>query len=466
MGVALATRKVMNIGFETIGNATIICHDGAPVLCTDPWISDSAYFGSWTHTHEIPLEQLENIKACKYVWFSHGHPDHLNPQSVPLFRGKKILLANHMGSRIHHGLTEQNHQVEILPDRKWVNVSDNIKIMSIADINQDSILLIDINGRLLMNLNDASERYSWGSTVKKIAARYPISILLALSGFDNANMLNFYDENGEYMLPAAAQKNPPGIQIQRRMKALSATKFVPSSSMHQFQRTDSIWANEYVTRLEDYSKGFTLDRERMLPAFIRYDCMDDSYTEISPRERPVEPKSPEEFGDNWDDQLDKSDVLLAEKYIKSIDHLSTFLDFINFRVGKKDNIIELTQNRFNRGITFEVPRNSLLTCIKYEIFDDILIGNYMKTTLHGKWPESGLYPDFSTYVAKYADNGGARSVDELEAYFNIYQKRAPIDYFISNLDRYSSNFVGRYLKSNSRLYKTATATYWWLKRAL
>ncbi|SVB38071.1 uncharacterized protein METZ01_LOCUS190925 [marine metagenome] len=24
------------IGFETIGNATIICHDGKPILATDP----------------------------------------------------------------------------------------------------------------------------------------------------------------------------------------------------------------------------------------------------------------------------------------------------------------------------------------------------------------------------------------------------------------------------------------------
>ena len=35
------------IGFETIGNATIICHDGGPVLATDPWLIGSAYFGSW-----------------------------------------------------------------------------------------------------------------------------------------------------------------------------------------------------------------------------------------------------------------------------------------------------------------------------------------------------------------------------------------------------------------------------------
>src|SRR6266571_6622242 len=44
-----------------------------------------------------------------------------------------------------------------------------------------------------------------------------------------------------------------------------------------------------------------------------------------------------------------------------------------------------------------------------KILDHLLIGNFMKTTLHGKWPESRLYPEFSPYVAKYADNGRART---------------------------------------------------------
>ena len=51
------------IGFETIGNATVTCFDGDPILTTDPWIKGSAYFGSWGMSHEIPAEQLENIRS-------------------------------------------------------------------------------------------------------------------------------------------------------------------------------------------------------------------------------------------------------------------------------------------------------------------------------------------------------------------------------------------------------------------
>ena len=90
----------MDLGFETIGNATLIAHDGGPVLATDPWIVGPAYFGSWTTSHMIPPEQLAAIHACPFLWISHGHPDHLSPASLATLADKTILLPDHVGGRI------------------------------------------------------------------------------------------------------------------------------------------------------------------------------------------------------------------------------------------------------------------------------------------------------------------------------------------------------------------------------
>ena len=79
-------------GFETVGNATIILHDGAPLLASDPWITGPAYFGSWGLSHQIPAEQMEAIQQCEYVWISHGHPDHLSGDSLKLLANKKVLV--------------------------------------------------------------------------------------------------------------------------------------------------------------------------------------------------------------------------------------------------------------------------------------------------------------------------------------------------------------------------------------
>ena len=77
----------MKVGFDTIGNAILICYDqGSPVLVTDPWITGSAYLGSWNFSHEIPAEQLTAIRNTRYVWLSHGHPDHLQAESIEQLR--------------------------------------------------------------------------------------------------------------------------------------------------------------------------------------------------------------------------------------------------------------------------------------------------------------------------------------------------------------------------------------------
>ena len=65
----------MELGFETIGNATVIVHDGAPVLATDPWVRGSAYFGSWGLSHEIPAAQATPaaIHRRPLPWAASSH---------------------------------------------------------------------------------------------------------------------------------------------------------------------------------------------------------------------------------------------------------------------------------------------------------------------------------------------------------------------------------------------------------
>ena len=135
---------------STIGNATVIVYDDNPILATDPWFGgeDIAYFGSWNLSHEIPVQQTMDILNSKYIWFSHGHPDHLNSSSLSQLRGRKILLPDHVGSRIAKALMDDEFDVSILPDRKWVTLSPNTKIMCITTCIQDAILLISIYDRL------------------------------------------------------------------------------------------------------------------------------------------------------------------------------------------------------------------------------------------------------------------------------------------------------------------------------
>lgn len=91
-----------------------------------------------------------------------------------------------------------------------------------------------------------------------------------------------------------------------------------------------------------------------------------------------------------------------------------------------------------------------MTAIRGRVFDDLLIGNYMRTTIHGPLPRRGLYPDFSPYVAKYADDGGARTKAELKAYRAAYRRRAPLEFLIL----YQAHRGKNLLRPDSAAYHT------------
>ena len=453
----------MRIGFDTIGNATLIVYDQEPLLATDPWVAGSAYFGSWRMSHQIPPGQLEAVKKCRFVWFSHGHPDHLNGDSLHLFKGKQILLPDHVGGRIRGDLIKQGYAVEVLPNRKWVKLSEHVRILCISDYYQDAILLIDVNGRLIVNTNDSIDK-GWGRFARKIVKQYTVSFLLALFGHGDADMINFYTEDGTYIPPKAAKKLPVGITIKQTAESWGVKYCIPFSSMHQYQRTDSIWANEYTTHLSDYGKGFDSKTTELLPAYIRFDCETNKWRKIDPSAAEQTVYEPEHFGDNWRDVLATEDVKQVSDYFQRIQHLETCLDFINVRVGGRDNVIPINKKKFGRGITFECPRNSLLIATKYQIFDDLLIGNFMKTTLHGKWPKSQLYPDFTPYVARYSDNAFARTKEELDMYFEEYRKREPLEYLRHKFEQKAVDVFRSHVTGGSKVFQLGKRLYWFMKK--
>lgn len=290
------------------------------MVVTDPWLTHSAYFGNWGLSHEIPEEQRRAIGEASFVWVSHGHPDHLDGASLRELQDKTILLSDHVGGRISTDLARQGYNVRVLRDREWYPLSDRIRILCIADSNQDAILLIDINGRLVVNVNDAADR-GWAGYIKKMARGYKRSFLLALSGrVGNADMINFFDEDGR-RIPRCDAPVPVGKRNARRAESVGVKAFIPFSSMHTYKRTDSAWANLYNTEVDQYQDGFESKRVDGLPAYIRYDCAHDTWTEIKPAELPVVLRKPEDSGDYWDETLGSDDKTAATEYFRSFQHL-------------------------------------------------------------------------------------------------------------------------------------------------
>ena len=248
------------------------------------------------------------------MWFSHGHPDHLNPDSVEQFRGRKILVADHVGGRIARELAARGFDVDILPDRRWVDLSPRIRVMCIADYIQDSVLLVDVAGTLFVDLNDCRARGS-AKLIRRIASGYPRSYMLKLTGHGDADMINFFDEDGN-RLPYVGNPMTVGAQLSDLALNFGTTHVVPFSSFHQYQRADSVWVNRYTTRIADYPAGFDERIAEYVQPFVAIDAETGAVTPLEPSAIPARVRPSEDFGDSWSDELEKSDEAVVARYFQ------------------------------------------------------------------------------------------------------------------------------------------------------
>jgi hypothetical protein len=451
------------IGAQTIGNATLIAYDQKPILSTDPWMGGDhfAYFGSWHLPYDIPENLNKDILSSKYIWFSHGHPDHINPDSLHLFKNNNILLSDHVGSRIYEELKKEKFKVTLLKDRQWVNLSDNISILSIATKIQDSILLIRIKDDIFINLNDAGPN-SFRFIRKKISS-FKRKFLLTLSGWGDADMINFYDQDDKFIQPLAAKKNPVGESLSLMAKLFGAQYVIPFSSFHEYQREDSVWANKYITQYNDYSNGIHKDITFIKPFTFVDSTKKDEFFTLEIKKKELNIKSPDVFGDNWNDSLDLKDSKIIENYFSKFELLKEKIGFINFRVGKKDFNLKFRGPK-KRGISFELPRNSLVTACKYNIFDDLLIGNYMKTKLYNL---KSLYDpnfNFAFTVSKFGDNGKAYTKEEINNYLKSYAERMGREYLFDIFASHSKEYFKFFFKNyyQSKYYSKIKKMYYFL----
>ena len=434
------------IGFETIGNATLTVFDDKPVLSTDPWVYGSPYFGSWGHKYSIPSEQITNIQNSKYIWLSHGHPDHIDYNSFKLFRDATILVPDHYGDRIYDYFSQKYKCIK-LKSNEWFEISKNIRIKSFSDWNQDGALLVEILKKdIIFNQNDGQTR-GWTKTIKNIIKNYENKFLLRLINWGDADMINIFDHHQNFILPQAANKPEVGIQYHNLMKSWNCNYAIPFSAFHKYIRKDSIKMNQFITPLKNHSDGFKDTYGSLLPAFIRWDCLKNDYQKISVEENNQLPQEPGLFGDNWSDDLDKNDIKEIQNYFLKIESLKKYWGIISFKVGSKE--INIKMSNKNSQILFEAPRKSLMMSIKKEIFDDMLIGNFMKTTIINK---KSLYPYFSPFVAKYSDNGNASSIKEIKKYFDYYKINSA-DYWRDMFLFKTEQIIRDFISPNSIIFK-------------
>lgn len=440
-----------NFQAKTIGNATLIIKNKkSTILVTDPWFHEhSCYYGSWSLTHEVPNDIKEEALKTKYVFISHFHPDHLNLQTLKLFKSNsKIILAKHFSNRLSTELRKFGFDVIVMPNRKWIELEEGLKIITFSDEKQDSTLLLEIchgtEKSLIVNLNDSNGCGSKGE-IREISKNYKNSILLQLASYGDANMINLWEyETSKKIKSPCDDFSPIGRIYEKSMKDFDCDICIPFSSSHQYQRSDSWWARKYGCIEDDHFKGFKQTNKNLLLPFFQSISFADNKQEldfknINPNKITInEPIDPTLFGDNWKDGMKDNDKDIIYEYFSSIDYLKTVYDSISVRFNQDIFCCNLNNiKRHKKNILFHSPRNSFMHAIKNNVFDDLLIGNFMKTYLSGI--KNLRYPNFGLYVAKLSDNAYVKTKKDIDAAFAFYnQDRIIKDKFAGSLGRVSS----------------------------
>jgi len=115
-----------------------------------------------------------------------------------------------------------------------------------------------------------------------------------------------------------------------------------------------------------------------------------------------------------------------------------------------------------KGISFELPRNSLLEACRNDVFDDLLIGNFMKTKLYNLEDLYDPTANFTKEVCKIGDNGRAYSDEDIKKYRKFYAKRMGKEYFLEIFSEASKNTFKYLFKNykNSKYYNKARKAYY------
>jgi hypothetical protein len=319
--------------------------------------------------------------------------------------------------------------VEILRYRTWVRLHPELEVLCIDNENQDAILVARFGNSLILNLND-SPFFGEQRFLRKIVKQHQNDrvFVLQLCSID-ADMRNFVDEMGQRTIPAPEELKPGAIrEVARNARKLGAKFFCCSSSQHLYVRSDTTWANAYRITFADMQRHWNQPEVELVPPFVTVDLFAGTCTENHPSQlSDLSQITAFTSDDDWDQPLTEAEKAKVTRFFHTFQLLARYVDFVEVGVAGERVRIEFgglskRHRRRQRGVTFFAPRKSLLEAVEYGYFDDLLIGNFMKTQLHGG---ASLYPFVTPIIAKIGGNSKVYSTTDYLRFCLRYFWRNP-----------------------------------------
>ena len=179
------------------------------ILC-DPWFTDGAYDGSWYQYPKLE-NPLKAIGRYDYIYVSHIHPDHFDPDFLKLYLKEypeaKVIVANFKNNFLSKKMAGNAIRHSIIDELELEDVSIRIfpnETSHIYDIDSALAVLEKSTGHSVVNMNDNAFNAALVNDIKLFTKGGPT---IALLGFTGAGPYpQTYMEIGPALLEAAEKK--------------------------------------------------------------------------------------------------------------------------------------------------------------------------------------------------------------------------------------------------------------------
>ena len=288
-----------------IGHASILIEAGGITILSDPWRQGPCFGAQWWN---YPLPYLEAIEACRidYIYISHGHNDHLHPDTLrTLNKEAKVLVS--ATTDLAASIRELGFEVIEVSGSEALPLGNNgVSCRIIETYDGDTLMTVTDETEVCVNLNDALHSAPDGvqrSFIPQLKALYP-KIDYVFCGYGVASHFpNCYVIPGKDREATAARRQQYfNRQWARLIGELAPVYGFPFAADVVFLEKDLFWVNEVTHNAErptiafrelyphspvitiDLAPGFAIDnghvtrevlRQPLLASELQTSCADE-----------------------------------------------------------------------------------------------------------------------------------------------------------------------------------------------
>ena len=247
-----------------VNHASVIFSYKKINLITDPWIFGSAFNNSWDLISDSKMK-ISDFDQISHIWFSHEHPDHFYPKvlaSIPEETRKNItiLFQNTLDHRVVRKCKELGFSIVEMKNNKFYNLDSDFRIKCKPYLLYDSMLLLEIGNKKILNLNDCGvDSYRQAKYIHSIFG--DVDLILTQFGY----AAHIGDPHETELRKIASQEKLTRIKIQSEI--FSAKYIIPFASFILFSHEDNFYMNDHINKIGNVEQ-FILNETSSIPIVL------------------------------------------------------------------------------------------------------------------------------------------------------------------------------------------------------